>query len=284
MRVASFETPAGLDEVPIVEAWLDRAPRRNNLILTILRRTVKLEEPARGWLVSSASGPEIALLQTPPSNVTLSDGAIEAAQWAARFLPLDLPGIVGPSEAADAFSAEWCARTSRSAHLHGEMTFYTIDRVEPFRHPGGNMRRATLADLDHLRPLAIAAVKDMNLPLHEQNPQEVEQRLRRNLVGHRQFLWTAAEHAGEAPSIQAIASYAESADDAGARIGLVYTRPQARGRGYGAAITGSLAQLLLDEGQAWVCLFADSANPVSNAIYRRLGFRPELNYRTWLFT
>jgi len=49
------------------------------------------------------------------------------------------------------------------------------------------------------------------------------------------------------------------------------------------AITGSLAQLLLDEGQAWVSLFADAANPVSNGIYQRLGFKPELNYRTWLF-
>ncbi len=80
-----------------------------------------------------------------------------------------------------------------------------------------------------------------------------------------------------------LASYAESLDDAGARIGLVYTRPELRGRGYGTAITGSLAQLLLNEGQAWVCLFADNANPVSNGIYQRLGFQPELTYRTWLF-
>jgi predicted GNAT family acetyltransferase len=281
MRVASFETPAGLDDA--LEAWLARAPRRNNLILTALRRAVKLGEPARGWLVSSASGPEIVLLQTPPHNVTLSDGSIEAAQWVARFLPHDFPGIVGPSEVADAFSVDWCARTSQSADLHGEMTFYTLGRVEPFRHPSGNMRRATLADLDDLLPLAIAAAKDMNLPLHEQNPEEMEKRLRRNIAGNRQFLWIAAERVGEAPSIQAIASYAESMDDAGARIGLVYTRPEVRGQGYGTAITGSLAQLLLNQGQAWVCLFADNANPVSNGIYRRLGFRPELNYRTWVF-
>jgi predicted GNAT family acetyltransferase len=274
MRVANFETPAEFQQA--AGAWLARAPRRNNLILTILRRTVKSAENARCWLVS-AGGPEIALLQTPPSDVTISDGSIEAARWAARFLPSDLPGIVGPSAVADAFSKEWCSRTSQSAHLHWEMTFYTLDRVEPFRHPGGNLRRATLADLDDLLPLAAAAAKDMNLPLTEQNPEDVERRIRRNIAGARQFMWT------EDSAIRAIAGYAEALDDAGARIGLVFTPPALRGRGYGTAITGSLAQLLLDEGQAWVSLFADNANPVSNGIYRRLGFQPELTYRTWSF-
>ena len=217
-------------------------------------------------------------MQTPlDAHVTISDGGIEAAGWAARLLPPDLPGIVGPSEVADAFSSEWCARTSQSAHLHWEMTFYTLERVEPFTHPGGSLRRAPFADLDHLRPLAIAAAKAMNLPAAEQHPEEIETRIRRNIAGNRQFQWT------DGSSIQAIAGYAESLPDAGARIGLVYTPPELRGRGYGTAITGSLAQLLLNEGQAWVSLFADNANPVSNGIYRRLGFKPELSYRTWLF-
>ena len=157
------------------------------------------------------------------------------------------------------------------------MTFYTLDRVEQFVHPGGALRRATLADLDDLRPLAIAAAKAMNLPMQEQQPEEIEKRIRRNIDGNRQFLWT------DGAQIRAIASSAESLPDAGARIGLVYTPPEFRGRGYGTAITGSLAQLLLDQGQAWVSLFADNANPGSNRIYQRLGFRPELAYQTWLF-
>jgi predicted GNAT family acetyltransferase len=275
MRVTSFETPAEFQNASW--EWLVREPRRNNLILSILRRSVKSGEQARCWLISSESGPEIALLQTPQYDAVISDGTAEAAQWAARLLPPDLPGIVGPSAVADAFSSEWCARNSRSAHLHWGMTFYTLDRVEPFRHPDGALRRATVADLDDLRPLAIAAAKDMNLPAQEQNPEEVEKRIRRNIAGDRQFLWV------EGSQIQAIAGYAESLPDAGARIGVVYTRPEARGRGFGTAITGSVAQLLLDQGQAWVSLFADNANPVSNGIYQRLGFKPELVYRTWLF-
>jgi len=275
MLVSSFDTPEMFEQAG--GRWLALAPRRNNLILTILRRSVKLAEPARGWVVSSGRGPEIALLQTPGYDAAISDGSSEAARWAARLLPSDLPGIVGPSAVADAFSAEWCLRTSQSARLHWEMTFYTLDRVEPFHHPGGSFRRATLAELDQLRPLAIAAAKAMNLPIQEQHPEEIEKRIRRNIDGNRQFVWT------DGSSIRAIASYAESLEGAGARIGLVYTPPELRGRGYGTAISGSLAQLLLDQGQAWVSLFADNANPTSNRIYQSLGFRPELPYRTWQF-
>jgi predicted GNAT family acetyltransferase len=275
MRVTVYEIPAEFQNA--AEDWLALAPRRNNLILTILRRAVKLAEPARAWLVSSDSGPEIALLQTPRQPVVSSDGNIDAARWAAQSLPIDLPGIVGPSDVADAFCEGWRGRSSARPHFHGEMIFYTLDRVEVFRRPPGELRRATFDDFDALLPLAITAAKDMNLPPVEQIPEEVEKRVRRSVAGNHMFLWV------EESSIQAIAAYAETIGKAGARIGLVYTRPELRGRGYGTAITGTLAQLLLDEGQAWVSLFADAANPVSNGIYQRLGFKPELNYRTWLF-
>jgi predicted GNAT family acetyltransferase len=34
------------------------------------------------------------------------------------------------------------------------------------------------------------------------------------------------------------------------------------------------SQALLDAGNVFCCLFTDLANPVSNAIYPRLGYRP----------
>jgi predicted GNAT family acetyltransferase len=236
------------------------------------------EEKFRAVVVSSEAGPEIALLQTADRPAILSRGDPEAARCAARSEAADLSGITGPADVADAFSEAWCAYTSGSAHLHWETTFYTLDRVTPFQSPQGRLERAQAADLAELQPLAVHAARDMNLPAAEQDPEEVEKRVRRNIAGGRQFLWR------EGSSIQSIAGYAEAPGDGGARIGMVYTRPELRGRGYGTAVTGSLAQMLLDQGQTWVCLFADNANPNSNRIYRRLGFQPEVVYRTWLFT
>lgn len=57
------------------------------------------------------------------------------------------------------------------------------------------------------------------------------------------------------------------------RIGPVYTPPERRGLGYAGATVSAVSRALLDEG-ARVCLFTDQANPVSNALYERLGFRP----------
>ena len=58
------------------------------------------------------------------------------------------------------------------------------------------------------------------------------------------------------------------------RIGPVFTPRSARGRGYGSAVTASAAHLARRGGVDDVVLFADLANPTSNAIYQRIGFEP----------
>ncbi|GAA4870790.1 GNAT family N-acetyltransferase [Actinomycetospora straminea] len=57
-----------------------------------------------------------------------------------------------------------------------------------------------------------------------------------------------------------------------ARIGPVYTRPEHRGRGHGAAVTAAAAQRAQARGADEVLLFTDLDNPTSNALYARLGF------------
>lgn len=58
-----------------------------------------------------------------------------------------------------------------------------------------------------------------------------------------------------------------------ARIGPVYTPKEHRGRGRASAAVAEVSRMLRDDGSQ-VCLFTDQANPVSNAIYQRLGYRP----------
>jgi len=56
------------------------------------------------------------------------------------------------------------------------------------------------------------------------------------------------------------------------RIGPVFTPTDRRGHGYGSAVTAAAADLAHRSGTADVVLFADLANPTSNAIYQRIGF------------
>lgn len=59
-----------------------------------------------------------------------------------------------------------------------------------------------------------------------------------------------------------------------ARVHLVYTPPADRGRGHAAGVTAAAGRAALDAGADHVLLFTDLANPTSNALYQRLGYRP----------
>jgi predicted GNAT family acetyltransferase len=58
------------------------------------------------------------------------------------------------------------------------------------------------------------------------------------------------------------------------RVAPVYTPSEHRRRGYGGAATVAVSQAALDASAADVVLFTDLANPTSNALYQRLGYRP----------
>jgi GNAT superfamily N-acetyltransferase len=59
----------------------------------------------------------------------------------------------------------------------------------------------------------------------------------------------------------------------GIRVNLVYTPDALRGKGYATTAVAALSQRLLDEGNRFCCLYTDLANPVSNAIYARIGYQ-----------
>ncbi|WP_420713399.1 GNAT family N-acetyltransferase [Streptomyces sp. NRRL WC-3549] len=58
-----------------------------------------------------------------------------------------------------------------------------------------------------------------------------------------------------------------------ARVSVVYTPPEHRGRGYAAAVTAGAGRTAREAGAGEVLLFADLANPTSNGVYLRIGDR-----------
>jgi predicted GNAT family acetyltransferase len=59
----------------------------------------------------------------------------------------------------------------------------------------------------------------------------------------------------------------------GAVVAGVYTPPWHRKRGYAGAVVAHLSRALLERGNKFCALFADAANPVSNGIYRKIGYK-----------
>ncbi|MPY30792.1 GNAT family N-acetyltransferase [Streptomyces adustus] len=68
------------------------------------------------------------------------------------------------------------------------------------------------------------------------------------------------------------------------QVDVVYTPAHLRGRGYAGAVAAEVSRAALAAGAKDVVLFADAANPTSNALYQRLGYRPLTDWTAYDFS
>jgi len=68
------------------------------------------------------------------------------------------------------------------------------------------------------------------------------------------------------------------------QVDIVYTPAHLRGHGYAAAVSAEVSRAALAAGAKDVVLFADVANPTSNALYQRLGYRALTDWAAYDFS
>ena len=247
----------------------------HNLIFGIsswLRAHPELVEHEPTFLsVADADGHVVAAsLRTPPNYQVLSVvedlDAVDALVDA--LAAEELPGVLGPSQAAARFSELFTARTGRSGELGTAERIFRLERVIPPARPApGWWRLVEPRDRALLARWIVAfsaeAVPD-DPPIDD--PDAVAGRWIER-VGRLGYLW---EDGGRPVCV--VGAGGETPN--GIRIGPVYTPPDLRGRGYASALTAAASQDQLDRGRQFVFLFTDLANPTSNKIYQAIGFEP----------
>jgi predicted GNAT family acetyltransferase len=248
---------------------------RHNLILGIAGNVRdRLYEDFRLWLVRDGGEVAGAALRTVPYNLILGRPASPAALAALveAVAGEELPGVVGAEPEVHEFAELWTRRTGVAAHTSMRQGVYALERVAPLPAVPGSARVATEEDRELAVRWWIAFAEEA---LHEGGPgreraeEMIDFRLSSRTSGI--LLW---EDRGRPVSIAGWGG----ATPNGIRIGPVYTPPELRGRGYATVLTAELSQRLLDgrlfEGGRRFCfLFTDLANPTSNAIYERIGYR-----------
>ena len=178
----------------------------------------------------------------------------------------DLPAVRGTPSSATAFSQAWTEVTGTTATTSFEETLYRLGELVPPLGGVGEPRPAGLEDgvllVEWLDAFFVEAFDCASNP-------EASRAVLADIAatGGRVVLWTV----DGAPVAMA---RVHGCLLGMSRIGPVYTPPEHRGRGYGAAVTAEAVRLASQMGARDVVLFADVANPVSNRIYRRLGFVP----------
>ncbi len=254
------------------EAWLLEREAENNLLLGLAARVAGGEHPYEEPIYIATVEREGDLLgcawRTPPWRFGMTRMPIEALPALAADLAGfydEIPGVHGPEASAKAFAELWGGDHGLSHRVIMHLRIHRLETVlPPEPTPASCLRIAEADDLDLLVEWARAFGR-------EATPGELpSSRLRENLARHVDSEALAIWVDGEPVSLAA--AMAPSAT--GIRVNLVYTPPAMRRRGYAAACVAALSQRQLDAGRAFCSLYTDLANPTSNSVYRRIGYRP----------
>ena len=227
--------------------------------------------PADAVLVTVTDGGALvgAAVQTPPYPLVcggLPRAAVEPVVTALAGVVPDLRSVRGPREVAAAFAAEWERRTGAAVATVTEERLHVLGDLAVPVGVAGSSRSHADADTDLLGDWSGRFFAET----FGVAPQPIAHRaFVTNYLrsGARFVLWCR----DDAPVSMAMVRRPVSGV---ARIGPVYTPDAERGHGYGSAVTAAAAATAVEHGAADVVLFTDLANPVSNKIYRAIGFRP----------
>ncbi|MFF7163936.1 GNAT family N-acetyltransferase [Streptomyces sp. NPDC008086] len=220
-----------------------------------------------------------AFHRLPPRALCLTPLTPEEADaLAARLSGLghSLPAVSADDSTATAFAEAWQRHTGATPTLRDtRLRLYRLDALTPpDPMPAGRGRVLGEEDLDQVMfwcgEFAKAVGEDITI--------DAESWAGTRYADKRYTLWetpdgTPVSIAGMNPLI-----------GGQIQVDIVYTPAHLRGRGYAAAVTTEVSRAALAAGAKDVVLFADLANPASNALYQRLGYRKLTDWAAYDFS
>jgi len=229
-----------------------------------------VERDGRGQVV----GAGMRTAPFEPHPVYLMRLRVEAAEQLARTLHQrgePVRDVNGSLPAVEAFAAETARIAGGSYRVAEHTRLWVLGELHEPAPPPGRLRPAEERDVDQVvawydafgRDAAEQAGRSSPHPAPEEDRDSMLRRIADGTV------WVWEDAAGVVVHVTGASRPMFGVS----RVGPVYTPREQRGRGYAGATVAAVSRTLLDEG-ARVCLFTDQANPVSNALYERLGFRP----------
>jgi GNAT superfamily N-acetyltransferase len=249
---------------------LEADPLRHTSVLTALDgvRT----EPATMLTVHEDGTVVGALLRIAGRPALVSAVPPEHARPVVEALVASDPeagGVQGPVEEAETVAAAWTARTGAAASVVFRMRLFALGHLRP---PVGVDGAARIVGRDDDVTLDVLARWRAAFD-HDTGRVSRQAHVAREELAHA-VRSGAGEHVWEVGGEPVAQASARPVVAGMTRIGPVYTPPGHRKRGYAAAVTAAAARWALDRGAHHVLLYTDLANPTTNRLYPRLGFRP----------
>jgi predicted GNAT family acetyltransferase len=218
--------------------------------------------------VSDASGLALAALMTPSRPLVLAsdrDDITTALEplWDGLTASGHAPRkVVARTAHAAAFIAGWQRRTGCATRLHMRQRLHVLTEVRAVPDAPGALRVAGPSDVQLVADWRAVFEREA---LGEVSPRDALAAASGRVAAGDVFLWVDGEPRSMAARARPTAR--------GIAVNAVYTPPAWRGRGYATTCVARLSAQLLDEGREFCVLYTDLANPTSNAIYARIGYR-----------
>ncbi|WP_217205512.1 GNAT family N-acetyltransferase [Streptomyces sp. AC550_RSS872] len=269
-RAGGFlRTRPGMHVMPLT--WAERVRTRG-------AEAFGSEAPVFGML-ERAGEVHAAFYRLPPRALCLTPLTPQQADTLAAHLCAlghSLPAVSADHSTATAFAEAWQRRTGVTPKLRDiRLRLYRLGTLTPpDPMPAGRGRVLGEEDLDQVMfwcgEFARAVGEDVTI--------DAESWAGTRYADKRYTLWetpdgTPVSLAGMNPLI-----------GGQIQVDIVYTPAHLRGRGYAAAVTTEVSRAALAAGAKEVVLFADLANPTSNALYQRLGYRTLTDWAAYDFS
>jgi predicted GNAT family acetyltransferase len=214
-----------------------------------------------------------AALRTPPWPMALSGVRIDDVPLLVKELlhrHPELDSVMGPRDVAEAFAAAWATARDRTVRTILDLRLYRLgELVVP--EVDGQARFATEADLAVVAEHWFEFSLEANAHRRTTRAEALDAVRRQIALGGAFALW-------EVDGLVVSSAGVKIPNSGASRIGPVYTPPAHRRRGFAAAATAAAARWAHQAGASAVLLYTDLANPTSNGVYQRIGFRPVSDY------
>jgi len=219
----------------------------------------------------------LVAIMTPPFNITMyetnnirNDEALNCLCDNLIKENIHVPGVTSENNLANRFAKLYTEKKNMEYSVHKNMRIYVVDQVNKESLLVGRLRKAEMKDLYYL-PYWHNAFYD-ECDLIKQNLYDAYVSREGAINQEVQFV---LEDEGMPVSIASTSRKVVT----GRSVGMVYTPPYFRNRGYASSCVAQVSQKVLDMGYKYVSLFTDLSNPTSNSIYKKIGYKPICDYQ-----